>query len=101
MFRSWFTDCNEWRCFSKTINVRNLPAKFILYRSIVAAAGGAPAVKIRNPCGALARNFSGAFAIAIKTVGAAQNIVTFSFLIAAKTKSGLHFSNKHEFHHLL
>ena len=44
-------------------------------RSIVCAAGGAPAVRTRTPRGALARNASGALAIMINTVGAAQSIV--------------------------
>ena len=45
-------------------------------RSIVAAAGGAPAVTTRTPFGAPARTSGGAPAIAISTVGAAHSSVT-------------------------
>jgi hypothetical protein len=57
-------------------------------RSIVAAAGGAPAVSTRTPRGTDPRALSGAPATPIKTVGAAQSIVTCSRRIASKTAAG-------------
>src|SRR6476660_3151212 len=56
--------------------------------SIVAAAGGAPAVNSRTPRGAPALTSSGAFAMLMSTVGAAQNIVMFSSLIIWKIWRG-------------
>jgi hypothetical protein len=53
-------------------------------RSIVAAAGGAPAVTIRTPRRASLRCCSGPLAIPIKTVGAAHSMVTDSCLIFSK-----------------
>ena len=53
-----------------------------------AGAGGAPAVNSRTPLGAPFRTSSGALAIPISTVGAAQNIVMFSFLIRSKMSGG-------------
>ena len=44
-------------------------------RSIVCAAGAAPPVRTRTPRGAVARSASGAFAIPMRTVGAAQSAV--------------------------
>ena len=52
------------------------------------AAGGAPAVSTRMPRGAVRRSSSGAFAIAIRTVGAAQSIVPRSCTIASNTRAG-------------
>ncbi len=49
-------------------------------RSMVWAAGAAPAAKSRTPRGAARRSSSGAFRMLISTVGAAQNIVTRSVL---------------------
>src|SRR5262252_6765292 len=57
-------------------------------RSIVAAAGGAPAVTTRTPRGAPARSSGGALAIAISTVGAAHSIVIDSRAIASNTRGG-------------
>src|SRR5438094_5845710 len=60
-------------------------------RSIVAAAGGAPAVATRTPLRARARASAGAFAIAISTVGAAHNIEIDSDSTSAKTATGSNF----------
>ena len=57
-------------------------------RSMVAAAGGAPAVTTRSPRGAPARTLAGAFAIPIKTVGAAHIIEIRSAAIASNTLAG-------------
>jgi len=54
----------------------DLPVQVALIRSIVAAAGGAPAVTTRTPGRTFRRISSGRFAIPISTVGAAQSIVT-------------------------
>src|SRR5574340_220753 len=55
---------------------------------MVAAAGGAPAVSTRTPGRALARASSGAPAMLISTVGAAQSIVTCSSLMVSKMVAG-------------
>jgi len=55
---------------------------------MVDAAGGAPAVRTLIPFGARRRISSGAFAREIKTVGAAQSMVTCSFTINSKTARG-------------
>src|SRR5204863_8559646 len=60
------------------------PSRF----SIVEAAGGAPAVTTRRPERAPRRSSSSAFARLIRTVGAAQSIVTRSFSISSNTARG-------------
>ena len=57
-------------------------------RSMVAAAGGAPAVSTRTPGGTSRRSSAGALAMPISTVGAAQSIVTFSRPIRRKIAAG-------------
>jgi hypothetical protein len=57
---------------------------------MVEAAGGAPAVITWISFGARRRIFSGAFANAIKTVGAAHSVVTFSVFINSQTARGSH-----------
>src|ERR687887_614989 len=57
-------------------------------RSIVAAAGGAPAVITCTPAGAPARTAAGAFARPINTVGAAHIIVTRSAATVSNTFAG-------------
>ena len=56
--------------------------------SMVAAAGGAPAVNSRTPFGAPARTSPGALAMPISTVGAAQNIVMPSSRMSRKMALG-------------
>src|SRR5215208_5886818 len=60
-------------------------------RSIVAAAGGAPAVTTRIPARAPRRDSAGAPATPISTVGAAQKIDTCSDAIASNTLVGSTF----------
>src|ERR1700689_70857 len=57
-------------------------------RSIVAAAGGAPAVTTCTPVGTSPRTEAGALASEISTVGAAHIQVTFSSLIRVKIVAG-------------
>ena len=63
-------------------------------RSIVAAAGGAPAVSTRTPFGARARASAGLLASAISTVGAAHSIVTRSSAMSAKIVAGSIFGRQ-------
>src|SRR4051812_25972719 len=60
-------------------------------RSIVDAAGGAPAVSTRTPRGTPARDASGALAIPMRIVGAAHNIVIASRRAASNTALGSTF----------
>ena len=55
---------------------------------MVAAAGGAPAVKTRTLRGAARRSSAGALAIAMSTVGAAHNMVPRSLAIVSNTVAG-------------
>ncbi len=55
---------------------------------MVAAAGGAPAVRMRRGPLVPARSSAGAHAIPMRTVGAAHSIVTFSRAMLAKTEAG-------------
>ena len=57
-------------------------------RSIVAAAGGAPAVTTWTPAGTSPRTDGGALAIVISTVGAAHSQLTCSSLISPKIVAG-------------
>src|SRR5579863_3450567 len=57
-------------------------------RSIVAAAGGAPAVITCTPAGTSPRTEAGALASEISTVGAAHSQLTFSSLIREKIVAG-------------
>ena len=57
-------------------------------RSIVAAAGGAPAVSTRIPRGAPRLASAGAFAIPMSTVGAAHSVVIRSAAMRSKTARG-------------
>ena len=60
-------------------------------RSIVAAAGGAPAVTTRTPRGVPAWTSAGAFATPISTVGAAQSMDTDSARMVSNTFTGSTF----------
>jgi hypothetical protein len=57
-------------------------------RSMVAAAGGAPAVTTRTPGGTLPRTCGGALASEISTVGAAHSSATCSSRISLNTAAG-------------
>src|SRR5260370_37146010 len=57
-------------------------------RSMVAAAGAAPAVTTRTPGRTPRRSSAGALAMAINTVGAAQSMVMRSSLTSAKMRAG-------------
>src|SRR5260370_25763839 len=57
-------------------------------RSMVAAAGAAPAVTTRTPGRTPRRSSAGALAMAISTVGAAQSMVMRSSLTSAKMRAG-------------
>ena len=63
-------------------------------RSIVAAAGGAPAVITCTPPGTSPRASGDAPASEIKTVGAAHNQPTFSWRTRSKTRAGSTFGRQ-------
>ena len=68
-------DGDEGRGLGQPVDVRDLQPSSPSMRSMVAAAGGAPAVSTRTPRGTSARDSSGAFASPMSTVGAAQSMV--------------------------
>ena len=63
-------------------------------RSMVAAAGAAPAVMTCTPFGTSPRTSAGALASAIRIVGAAHSQPTFSLRMRSKTRAGSTFGRQ-------